>query len=298
MNLKKYFAYKYIYIKKICYPYLFILPTLFIIVVVLIYPLFEAFRISLYSYSLSTNEYIGLKNYYRLFSDPLFLESFKITSLYTLIVVTIEFLLGLGLALLLNRELKGRNIILTIILMPLILTPVIVGLLWRFMYNPDFGIINYFLSLIGLPEMPWIASASTALISAAITDIWEITPYPTILFLAGLQNIPLTLYEAAELDGASSWQKFKNITLPGLMPLIILYLIIRTSDAFQVFDIIFTLTGGGPGGATRTLSIYIYTKGWRNFELGYASAASYILVAFSAFFAIIYTKILRTKIMV
>jgi len=284
------------YLLNVFYPYLLITPAIIFVLVALLYPLLESFRISFYSYSLQYPiRFIGLGNYRRALNDPLFWRSFVVTCYFTVAVVVAELLLGLGLALLLNRDLKGRSLMRSLILAPLVLTPVVAGLMFRFMYNPDYGILDYFLSLVGLRFL-WVSSSSTALLSVILIDIWEITPYPTILFLAGLQSIPLEQYEAAEMDGASRWQRFRHVTIPWLIPFVVLYLIVRTSDAFQIFDMIFALTGGGPAGVTRSLSIYSWLQGWTNLEFGYASAVSYVLVAFSAVFAIVYVRILRARV--
>jgi len=278
------------------YPYLLIAPGMAFLIAALFYPLIASLNVSFYSYSPMKNEFIGLENYRRIVSDPTFWDSLWVTCIFAAIVVVGELLLGLLLASILNRELRAGNLLRSIIMLPLVLTPVAVGLMFRFMYNPDYGIFNYFLSVVGLPPLLWAADSRTALISVALVDIWQITPYPTILFLAGLKTIPREQYEAAEIDGASRFSKFVHVTLPWLTPMIVLYLIIRTSDAFQIFDLVFTITGGGPGNASRSLSMYTFITGWSGLEFGYASAVSYVIVAICMGFAVAYVRVLTRKV--
>lgn len=278
------------------YPYLLIAPAMVFLIAALFYPLIASLNVSFYSYSPMKIEFIGLENYRRIFSDPTFWDSLWVTSIFAAIVVVGELLLGLLLASILNRELRAGNLLRSLIMLPLVLTPVAVGLMFRFMYNPDYGIFNYFLSVVGLPPLLWAADTQTALLSVALVDIWQITPYPTILFLAGLKTIPREQYEAAEIDGASRFSKFVHVTLPWLTPMIVLFLIIRTSDAFQIFDLVFTITGGGPGNASRSLSMYAFITGWSGLEFGYASAVSYVIVAICMGFAVAYVRVFTRKV--
>jgi multiple sugar transport system permease protein len=202
---------------------------------------------------------------------------FQNTLVYVVSVVTAEFLIGLGLALLLNREFKGKRIIAPLIYLPMMVTPVAVGLTFRIMYNVEYGPLTYFLELIGLPPIKWIASASYSLFSLILVDIWEWTPFVFLVLLAGLQIVPKECVEASQLDGASYWQRFRHITLPFLRSSIAVALLIRMIDAFKAFDIIYTVTEGGPGTSSAVLSFFTYIVGFRRFSLGYAAAMSLIL---------------------
>jgi len=222
--------------------------------------------------------FVGLNNYLRAFKDPLFLKAFGVSLKYTIGAVTFEFLIGLGVALMLNR-LKGfGKKILTISLLPMMLTPIIVGLMWRFMFNYDMGIINFFIAALGLKPIPFLAIKQTAMLSLIAVDVWQWSPFITLLMYSGLQALPKEPYEAAQIDGASTIQMFFQITLPSLRNIIIISVLIRGMDALREYDKIFTMTYGGPANATETASFYIYRQGFKFFDIGYAAAGSYILL--------------------
>jgi len=263
-------------------PLFLIAPSIVVLVAIAMYPFFYALHLSLHKWDLGdptkTKTFIGILNYVKIFSNLDFWHSLLITVIYTFSVVLVEFFLGLGIALLLNRDFKGRSLVRAIVIVPLTVTPVVVGLTWRVLYNTEYGIINHYLHVLGLPMGKWIAGMSTALLSVSIVDIWQWTPFAVLILLAGLQTIPQYLYEAAQIDGASSRQLFRYITLPSLRSSILIVLLFRTIDAFKIFDNIYALTMGGPGSATETLSMHIYIQGFRNRHMGYASALSILLL--------------------
>lgn len=242
-------------------------------------------------------KWAGLNNYKTfLFEDPYFFTAFKVTMIYLSGTVPVQFVLGLVTALILN-QIVGRVIgfLRTTMIIPTIMTPVIVGIIWRLMYNPDAGMLNYFLSLLGLPAVNWTGMPLTALPSVMIADIWEWTPFMALVMLAGLRALPQEPYEAAVVDGASSWQVFRNITLPLLAPTMLVALLIRLMDAFKTFDLVFVLTQGGPGMSTEILNYYTYRYGFKFFHLGYASALSWFLVIIVTIVSLILIKIIRSR---
>jgi multiple sugar transport system permease protein len=226
-------------------------------------------------------QWIGTDNYKTiLFQDPYFPTALKVTLLYLAGTVPIQFGLGLGIALILNQIVgKVTGFLRTTLIIPTIMTPVVVGIIWRLMYNPDLGMLNYFLTLFGFAPINWTGMPGTALPSIMMADTWEWTPFMALVMLAGLQALPLGPFEAARVDGASSWQTFRYVTLPLLAPCMLVALLIRLMDAFKTFDLIFVLTQGGPGMSTEVLNYYTYRYGFKFFHLGYASALSWLLVA-------------------
>jgi len=208
-----------------------------------------------------------------------------------------EFFLGLGLALLLDQPFRGRGLFRAILLIPMMLPPVVVGVVWRLMYNPDFGAINGTLKGAGVntEALTWTASPGLALASVIAVDIWQWTPFMFLILLAGLQAIPQEPYEAAMIDGSNWWQTFCHVTLPMLKPAILIALLLRTMDLLRVFDQIFILTGGGPGFATETVSLYIYRAAFRFADFGYAAAMSFVLLALTNVISLIYIRFLQAK---
>src|SRR5438128_9488293 len=177
-----------------------------------------------------------------------------------------EFILGFGIALLLNRSFPGRGLLTTAMLLPMMLSPVIAASFWKQMYEPQWGALNYYVKLLGFPPVEWLANQKISLISLAIVDVWQWTPFMLLISLAGLSAVPKYLYEAAEVDRASGWFKFRYITLPLVMPLLLIAILFRAIDAYKMFDQAYALTGGGPGDSTQVLSIYLYQVAFRNFN--------------------------------
>ncbi len=211
---------------------------------------------------------------------------------YLVATVTSQLVLGLAVALLLNRDLRAKGIIRTIVVLPMMATPVAVGLIWRFMYNTDLGMVNYFLSLIGMKKFDWLGNIKTGFWAVVITDVWQWTPLIVLILLAALQALPHDLYEAASIEGANKLQTFRYITLPLIRPAILVALLIRIMESFKTFDIIFVLTGGGPGATTQVLSLYTYKVGFRQFEMGQASALSFFMLIIVLLIANIFLKVM------
>jgi multiple sugar transport system permease protein len=222
--------------------------------------------------------FIGFENYAKVFSNVDFLNSLRVTFTFVIFAISIEFVLGMGLALLLNHDLKGKGFIRSMILLPMMCTNVVIGLTWRLLLNYEFGMVNYYLSVLGLNRVEWLSKPSVAMPAILMVDVWNTTSFVALLLLSGLQALPEEPYEAARIDGASGWQTFVYLTLPLLRQTILVALLWRVIDTFRIFDVIYLLTAGGPARATETVSIYVYRYGFQSFNLGYASAASYIMI--------------------
>jgi multiple sugar transport system permease protein len=277
-------------------PFLLIAPTLAVLVALSIYPLIYAVKVS-FQIGSGANARWSLQNFARLVSDSFFLDALWHTLVYAIVALTFEFLLGLGLALLLNSRMRGRNLFRALLLVPMMLPPVVVGVVWRLMLNPNFGAINGTLKGFGLntDALTWTASPRLALASVIMVDIWQWTPFMFLVLLAGLQAIPQEPYEAARVDGSSAWQTFRYITLPLLKPAILIALLLRTMDLLRVFDQIFILTEGGPGFATETISLYIYRTAFRFGDFGYAAAMSFVLLIVTNIISLFYIRFLQGR---
>jgi multiple sugar transport system permease protein len=261
---------------------LFIIPTLVLLICINIFPLFWSVILSFADYTAVkphvkgfNPKWIGGLNYREVLLDRNIWAYFTITAKYVIMAVAGEFLVGFGVALLLNREFKAKGVVTTLILLPMMMSMSIVGLFWKLLWNPGGGIINY---MFGLGDFVWLANPNVALIAVAITDIWMWAPFTMLLALAGLSAIPKYLYEAAEIDRASWWFKFRRITLPLVSPLLFVALIFRTMEAFKMFDIPFVMTGGGPGTSTELISINLFRLAFNQWQTGKASAFGYIIL--------------------
>lgn len=274
-------------------PYIFLVPALFILAVVTVYPLFYVLWLSLHRRLLifDISKFIGLENYGFLLRDDRFWNALYNTVYFTGVSVSLELILGLAIAMLLNGAFKGKGIMRSIILVPWVIPTVVSAKMWEWMYNPDFGILNYLLGV----NINWLGSPFWALNAAVFVDVWKTTPFVTLLLMAGLQTIPMDLYGAARVDGASNWYIFKRITLPLLKPMILIVLIFRTLDAFRAFDVIYVLTGGGPGNSTETLSIYAYKTLFQTLQFGYGSTLSVMVFLSVAVITLFYVKLLRRE---
>ena len=273
---------RWLIFKRRMEPVLFISPAFIAIAIILIYPLGYSFWLSFHEWTLRGFRkgipFVGFQNYIDLFRNPDFINSLRITASFVLLAVGIEFVLGMGLALLLNHDLRARNWIRAMILLPMMCTNVVIGLTWRLLLNYEFGLVNYYLSVMGLGPIEWLSKPAMALPAVILVDVWNTTSFVALLLLAGLQALPDEPFEAARIDGASAWQSFVYLTLPLLRQTILVVLLWRMIDTFRIFDVIYLLTAGGPARATETVSIYVYRYGFQSFNLGFASAASYIMI--------------------
>ncbi len=243
--------------------------------------------------------FIGLQGYKQALSDTRLFQSMGITLIFTSISVFFELILGIILALILNQSLKGRGIIRTTSLIPWAIPTAVAALLWMYLYNGNSGIVANLFATVGLIESPQdlLSTGTGAIFATILADVWKTTPYMALLLLAGLQTIPKSLYEASDIDGANKLQAFFNITLPLLKPSILVALLFRTLDAFRVFDLVYVLTGGGPGGATETVSVYAYKVMFSQTNFGYGSIIVMFMFFCVAIIATIFVKLLGTNVM-
>jgi multiple sugar transport system permease protein len=268
-------------------------PSLIVIFGVFVYPLGYSLWMSLQAYNIVTPaRFIGLRNYERILSDETFWHSALVTFQFAIPTFILEVLIGFGIALLLERHTRGRGLIRSIILIPLLLTPVVEALNWRVMLNYDFGVVNWLIGLVGIPKVNWVNDATLAMPALIVLEIWRVVGFEVLVFSAGLAALPHEPFESAQIDGASSWQQLVHLTLPMLMPLFVVVALFRSYELLRVFDIVYGLTGGGPGRATETLSFHIFNQMISGFQVGYASAAAYVLFAISLVLVAIIIKVL------
>lgn len=283
--------------------WIFLLPALLLLLFIFGYPIFRAFWLSLFTQNLGTKlqpVFSGIDNYLRMVGDGRFWQSFSITAVFTVISVLLELLLGLGIALVLNQRFFGRGIVRTIAIIPWALPTALIGLAWAWIFNDQFGVVNDILLRLGLIKtgINWLGEPLLATIAVIFADVWKTTPFISILLLAGLQSISPDLYEAHAIDGATPWQSFRQITLPLLMPQILIAMLFRFAQAFGVFDLITVMTGGGPGGATEVVSLYIYSTIMRYLDFGYGAAlvvVTFLLLIVAVALASLLLRKLRTS---
>lgn len=279
-----------------------ILPSLIMIAFVVIFPLLFSLYASLTPFYLldpsTLSRFIGLKNYKNLFGDRYFWESFGRTILFLSVVVNLELFLGLTVALLIQRIVKGSRVIRTVVMIPMMFAPVLVGFQFKFIFNDNIGLINNFLQLLGVREViPWLIDKRLSLMSIMAAEIWTSTPVMAIILLAGLLSLPQDPFEAARVDGASNLQMFRYITWPLLSPFIYIALTIRSLDIARAYDIVRIMTGGGPARRTEILWTYIYRKGIQDSRFGMASAMSYIAIIVSiAFTYYFFRQLIKTRL--
>lgn len=279
---------------------MFLIPSVALLVVLLLGPFLYMVGVSFtdLNYALPGRDgsFLGFDNYRRLMrEDPVFWESFRTTIVFVFGVVTTEFLLGFAVALLLFHQLRRRRLVLTLLLIPIMLAPVAVGLMWKLMLQGEFGMLTHYLRAIGLigPQTALLGDHHLVLWTVMATDVWEWTPFVTLVILAGLLSLPREPFEAAIMDGARPWRVFRDITVPLLRPIIALVLLLRGIDAFKEFDKVFILTGGGPGNTTELLSIYTWRINFRNWDLGYGATCAFmvylvVLILCAVFYKAIY----------
>ncbi|MBV0902680.1 carbohydrate ABC transporter permease [Haloarcula salina] len=275
--------------------WLMTLPAVFILFALTFYPLVRAIQMSTQQFLPTGTTFVGVQNYVDLMSNDAFLNSLAVTGKFIGIAVGVEFLLGFGIALLLNKKIKLRGLWQTLILIPMILSPTVIGLIWRLLYAPN-GLLDYIAApLTGGANVGWISETSVALYSVILTDIWQWTPLVVLVLFAGLQSVPDDVREAAIMDGASVRQRFLHITLPYLKSLIVLVLIIRLVDALRVFAKVFILTRGGPASATNVISMQMYRTAFRFNNFGEASAMAVSLLVLVLILAMSFVKIANVE---
>lgn len=274
--------------------YLFILPTFIGYTIFVVGPIFAAFGYSLTRYDILTPpRFVGFDNYVQLLTDPRLRIVYTNTIIFTVCAVSLNVSAGLALAILLNRHMPAglKYFFRTAYFFPVLVALTYSAIIWQFLYQKDTGIINYYLGLLGVERVPWLSTGRWAMLSIILMDVWKNAGFAMIVFLAGLQNISRSYYEAAEIDGANRWQLFRHITLPLISPTLFFNLTIYMIGALQVFDSIAVLTQGGPGDSTRSLVMYIYENAFQLFEMGYASA-----IAITLFVIIMILTLIQFKV--
>jgi multiple sugar transport system permease protein len=258
---------------------LFLSPTLLVFSAFILFPVIFSFYLSFQQWNMFSGEsnFVGLDNYSRLFKSDEFWQVLKNTAVYTLGTIPLNMAFSLLIAYILNKKIIGKKFLRTAFFAPVIISPVAAALIWRWLYDPNFGIINYVIAIFGAGAVNWLNDPSAAMLALIIMGVWKTFGINMVLFSAGLQGIPESYYEAAEIDGAGKWAKFWNITIPMLAPTTFFIMIMSMISSFQVFDIVYVLTSGGPLGSTKVLVFYVYEQAFKFFEMGYASAAAYVL---------------------
>ena len=258
---------------------LFPLPAIVFIALLMVFPILYTLYLSFTNWNLTSGmepSFVGLSSYLRVFSEPRFLQALGRTFTFTLFAVAIEVVLGVAIALILNRAFVGKSIAKLLLLLPLVATPVAVGIVFNLFYDPTIGLLNFALDSLGLPQGRWVSSENSVIASLVLVDVWQWTPMITLIVLAGLAGLSEEPVEAARVDGASEWQILRYVTIPMVMPVILTAMILRLIDALKTFDIIFAMTGGGPGYASETLNIMGFKYSFEYFRMGQSSV---ILVA-------------------
>src|SRR4051794_27252264 len=275
---------------------LFIAPALALLIFLSIWPLIRLIWLSFTDYSATRDvpaSFIGFDNYTDVLTSPIVHRRALTTGIFVVGAVFLQTLLGFSIAYLISRRVRGRGALTTLFLIPMMLSPVVVGLFWKFMLDTQFGVINSFANSLGLGRAEWLTNERLALFSLVIVDTWQWTPFIMLIALAGLTAVPKYLYEAAEIDRASEWFKFRRITFPLVWPLLLIAIMFRAIEAFRLFDLVYILTGGGPGGTTETLSFQVYKIAFFGFDTGRASAYGVLMVIVVTIAAQIYLRYLN-----
>lgn len=272
-------------------------PSVVAVALLMAFPVVYTLYMSVHSWfasSLTHPQFIGLENFRRAFvDDDRFRNALWLTVYFTGLATALQLVLGVSLALVLNRPFRGKGLVRSVFLLPMVATPVAIALVWMMMYNPTLGVMNYLVGLVGLGPYKWVSNAAVVVPALAVVDTWEWTPLITLITLAGLATLPIEPYESALIDGASSAQMFWRITLPLLRPTIIVALLFRAIDCLKTFDIIYVMTQGGPGFASETLNVYTFQVGLFYFHIGYASSLLVILFALVLGVSLLLIKVRR-----
>ena len=275
-------------------------PTFIILTLITLGPVLYTIYLSFFNYSLSQpgskNQFIGLNNYAKVFSNPEVFSSLIVTFKFVLISVAVQTVLGFGIAMIINSLKRGQRVLTALVMLPMMVAPLVIGLMYSFLLNPQFGIYAYMVDTLKLPlPLTPLSEPNSALLVICITDIWEWTPYMVLMFLAGLQSMPMEPFEAARVDGANALQIFHKITLPLMKPIFVIALILRVVEAFKEFDKPYILTGGGPGSATDVIDMYTYRQAFVNYNYSYAATICVILFIILIAIGISYGKFVMER---
>ncbi|MFO1151726.1 MAG: sugar ABC transporter permease [Alsobacter sp.] len=285
------------------FPWLLMAPTLIILFAIGIYPFLYALYIAGHNVVLSKpyipRYFVGLDQYQSVIKDRDFWQALGTTVWFTVEAVFLEFWLGLGLALLFQRQLRGESVFRLLILIPMILPPLVAALIWRYMFYPGAGLVSYYVGAVtralGRGDVPFLSDPDIAFQTLVFVDVWEWTPFMFLMMSAGLASIPRQPYEAAEIDGASAWRVFWTITMPLLRPAILIAVVIRTMDAFRTYELIVIMTRGGPGNATTTLNVYLTKTGLEFFDASKAAAISLLMMMVIILMSFVFIRVFRSR---
>ena len=274
---------------------LLLAPSVLFLLAMAIYPSFYSLYLAFHNYMIyrpGDAPFYGFGNFRDLFADSSFFAAIRVTSIFAFGAVALEFLVGLAVALLLDRKMKGIGLLRTLFIIPVLISPVGMGLTFRYIFAPSYGLANYLLKLVGVPALNWFSDVTLALPLTIMADVWQWAPFVALVLLSGMQSVPVDVMEAAELDGLSEWQKLWRIVMPLIMPVVTVVLLIRLIDAIRLFDLVYTLTRGGPGSSTLVLSIYSYAQGFASGDMGMASAAAWLMVIAVNILVLVFLRVL------
>lgn len=275
-----------------------ILPTVMTLAAIFIIPVFFTLYLSVHSWSMSAvtpPAFIGLRNFTDAFSQRLFWQSLRATAIFTGCGVVIQMYVGIAIARFINRQYPGKEFFRSILILPLASTPVAISLVWRLMLNPTLGVLNYFVTSLGLQTIPWLSDVKLVMIALLVVDTWQWFPLIMFIALSAMSTIPDQLYESAAIDGATRSQVFYRITLPLIRPSLIVAMMLRLTDSLKHFDMIYVMTQGGPGNASQIINLYIYENSFRYFKMGYSSAVIVILFIIILLLNLLLSKFRRAK---
>ncbi|HTX99563.1 MAG TPA: sugar ABC transporter permease [Bacteroidota bacterium] len=276
----------------------FLSPTMIVFSVFVLFPVVFSFYLSFQEWNMFGGKrvFIGLTNYAAILRSTEFWDVLKNTVVYTVGTVPLNMALSLVIAFFLNKKLAGRKLLRTAFFTPVIMSSVAAAVIWRWVYEPNFGLANYLLGVFHIPAVNWLNDPTAAMFALIVMGVWKSFGFNMVLFSAGLQGIPKHYYEAAEIDGAGRWRRFWNITIPLLSPTTFFVLVMTVIGSFQVFDTVYVLTSGGPLGSTKVLVFYLYEHAFKYFDMGYASAVAYLLFAIVFILTMVQTRYLRDKV--
>lgn len=277
---------------------LFLTPTMIIFLTFILFPVIFSFYLSFHEWNMFSNEatFVGLENYKRMFESDEFWSVLKNTAFFTFGTVPMNMIVALMVAMALNKKIKGKRFLRTAFFAPVIISPVAAAVIWRWIYDPNYGLLNYGISLFGIDSINWLNDETAAMFALIIMGVWKTFGINMVLFSAGLQGVPESYYEAADIDGAGQWSKFWHITLPMLAPTTFFIMIMSMISSFQVFDLVYVLTSGGPLGSTKVFVFFVYEYAFKYFEMGYASAAAYILFVVLIVLTMIQVKYMKNRV--
>lgn len=278
--------------------YLFLSPTLLVFIVFIMFPVLFSLYLSFHKWNMFSSEttFVGIENYARIISSDEFWLVFKNTVIYTIGTLPLNMAVSLAVAYYLNKKIAGKKFLRAAYFTPVVISPVAAALIWRWIYEPNFGLLNYMLSWAGIPAVNWLNDPTAAMFALVVMGVWKTFGVNMVLFSAGLQGIPEHYYEAAELDGAGKWSRFWHITIPLLSPTTFFILVMSVIGSFQVFDLVYVLTSGGPLNSTKVLVFYLYENAFKFFEIGYASALAYALFGMIFAFTLFQIRFLKNRV--